>query len=245
MIDLTRKQIIVSIANVVHAWLSYLYEVSNTEHLTAESSICYPITGLLERERHIVVEMEKHHPVFDNKRVDFFWKIIEGEQVYDCYMEMKYKRENSGIGKDIVFDLFRLAMIQTDKSYKYFLLCGQEKDFKNILDDQQEKPVSEKNGKVTAVQSQSIKEQEKNETILSLKFFDEEALKDASNISSYTFKAGNTHFDAFINDTTYFPADGSIAKPKQIKIFTKLVQPYSKQLKSAVAIWEINSEITH
>ncbi len=243
MIDLTRKKIVVSIANVVHAWLSYLYEVSNTEHLTAESSICYPITGLLERDQQVEVEMKKHHPIFGNKRVDFYWKIKEGEQIYNCYMEMKYKRHNTGIGKDIIFDLFRLSMIQMEGTYKYFLLCGKEIDFKNILNNDPQ-AVEVKEGKVVAAQSQPEVDPDKNETILSLNFLDEEALKDATKIPSYTFKEGDAYFDEFIGDTTYFPVDGSIAKPKQIKINTQLVQPYSKNLKSAVAIWEITSEVT-
>jgi hypothetical protein len=38
-----------SVASVLHSWLNYLYEVSNTKHLAAESSLRFPIAALLER----------------------------------------------------------------------------------------------------------------------------------------------------------------------------------------------------
>ena len=125
-----------NVANVVHSWIGYLYEVSETKHLAAESSLRYPITGLLERKGEISnIELEKIHPYFSQKRIDFYWKMENVEN----YLEMKYVRSSYVNAQKILNDVFRLALIGNENTHKYFLVCGKIEDFQKYFQNFQNK----------------------------------------------------------------------------------------------------------
>ncbi len=118
-----------NVANVVHSWMSYLYEVSETKHLAAESSLRYPISELLERKDDIKLEMEVRHPCFKRKRIDFMWT-YKKQPSYGAYLEVKYVRDQSINTQDFFDDIFRLALIDENAHFKkYFLVCGKTIDF--------------------------------------------------------------------------------------------------------------------
>ena len=125
-----------NIANVVHSWMGYLYEVSEVKYLAAESSLKYPIVGLLERKVAITnIELEIEHPSFSQKRVDFYWE----DRYTKNYMEMKYIRDSKVDVQKILNDVFRLSLIDTEDAKRYFLVCGTYVDFQKYFQNVSQK----------------------------------------------------------------------------------------------------------
>lgn len=229
-----------NVANVVHSWMSYLYEVSKTEHLTAESSLRYPISGLLERKDDIILEMEVPHPCFVRKRIDFKW-VNKLQLENKAYLEMKYVRDQSINIQEIFDDIFRLALIDDSSSKKYLLVCGKTIDFDahfrkipiNNLSTQ--KAVDEVDG------SYVVKRNTRNSKYLFDIIF---SFNDKSKRAwgHKEISTSNTHLKAYYTD--FVSRYQNCCKegyqiPKRLKIRATLLQPIDKGLQSSVAIWEI------
>ena len=217
-----------SVANVVHSWMSYIYEVSDTKHLAAESSLRYPIVGYFERCNNIKILMEEDLPSFSGKRVDFMWT---EENKYKYYMEMKYIRDNSINVQGIYDDIFRLALIEDDNSMKYFMLCGNIDDFVAKIFKKERIPFYEEDGKIILNEHDNYTQK----ILCDILPFE---INDEFKTNTFYAKKGN-NFYSFVHNKKYYPKGKKMLAPKSIEIATKLVQPYSKGLKSAVAICEI------
>lgn len=217
--------------NVVHSWMGYLYEVSEIKDLTAESSLKYPIIGLLERKREISnIQLECLHPCFEYKRIDFYWEIGDLKN----YMEMKYIRDSNVDVQKILDDVFRLALLRGGNICKYFLVCGRVEDFQKYFqrNSGNEKPIKKEEGeKIKILQSK-----DKKDNIFD-SFF---SFNVDDNTKIIEQKENNRYFKTFKSKYVLrCRSDYSI--PDNIIIKTKLVQPIDKGLRSAVAIWEIIS----
>ena len=218
-----------SVASVLHSWLNYLYEVSNTKHLAAESSLRFPIAALLERTD-VKLTLEKEHPCFIRKRVDFYWET----RGYDIYMEAKYVRgKNQPVYQDIYNDLFRLALIGDDKIQNritYFLICGNKKDFGEYFGITNQSKAYNKNerGGIKLNSYTTTVEVNIND-ILSYNF--NEAIKELD------FSRANKFYNSFVDN--YSSDNSGSFIPQSIKIRTTLMMPYSRELESAVAIWKV------
>lgn len=222
--------IILNVANVVHSWMGYLYEVSEVKHLAAESSLKYPIVGLLERKVAITnVELEIEHPSFSQKRVDFYWEANSTKN----YMEMKYIRDVTVDIQKILNDVFRLALLDQKGANKYFLVCSKLADFKryfqNVSQESNKPIVDEISRKTKVVQCGGIKKK-----ILDQYF----SFDDRSNVKEVRINVANDkYYKKFQEDYDCCCNEGII--PNEITIKTELVQPIDKGLKSAVAVWAI------
>lgn len=218
-----------SVASVLHSWLNYLYEVSNTKHLAAESSLRFPIAALLER-KNVNLTLEKEHPFFKRKRVDFYWKT----RGFDIYMEAKYIRgKNQPVYQDVYNDLFRLALISGDKlqnKITYFLISGNIKDFGEYFGITNQSKAYNKNERgCIKLNSYTTKVEEGINDILSCNF--NEAIKELD------FSRVNKFYKSFVDD--YNSDTNASPIPQSIKIRTTLLMPYSRDLESAVAIWKV------
>lgn len=218
-----------SVASVLHSWLNYLYEVSNTKHLAAESSLRFPIAALLERTD-VKLTLEKEHPCFKGKRVDFYWET----RGYDIYMEAKYVRgKNQPMHQDVYNDLFRLALISGDKlqnKITYFLISGNIKDFGKYFGITNQSKAYNKNERgCIKLNSYTTKVEEGINDILSCNF--NEAIKELD------FSRVNKFYKSFVDD--YNSDTNASPIPQSIKIRTTLLMPYSRDLESAVAIWKV------
>ena len=218
-----------SVASVLHSWLNYLYEVSNTKHLAAESSLRFPIAGFLER-KDVKLTLEKEHPYFKRKRVDFYWET----RGFDIYMEAKYVRgKNQPVHQDVYNDLFRLALISGEKlqnKITYFLICGNIKDFGEYFGiTNQSKAYDKDEGGGIKLNSYTTKVEGDINDILSYDFND--AIKEID------FSRVNEFYKSFVDNYNSDTNDSLI--PQSIKIRTTLMMPYSRELESAVAIWKV------
>lgn len=218
-----------SVASVLHSWLNYLYEVSNTKHLAAESSLRFPIAGFLER-KDVKLTLEKEHPYFKRKRVDFYWKT----RGFDIYMEAKYVRgKNQPICQDIYNDLFRLALIDDGKhrnNITYFLICGNIKDFGKYFGiTNQSKAYFEDEGGGIKLHSYKTKVEGNINEILSCDINED--------IREFEFHKNNEFYNSFVEK--YHSDTNSSPIPQSLKIRTTLMMSYTKELESAVAIWKV------
>ena len=219
-----------NIANVVHSWMGYLYEVSEVKHLAAESSLKYPIVGLLERKVAITnIELEIEHPSFSLKRVDFYW---EGNSTKN-YMEMKYIRDSKVDIQKILNDVFRLALIDDKDAQKYFLACGRAMNFQKYFQNVSQ---NESNQKIIEIIDEVIVKQsgESNNNALDTYFcfveeLDKRIIIDVEN---------DKHYKKFKEEYEDSCKDGYMI-PDMITISIKLLQPINKGLESAVAVWKI------
>lgn len=233
-----------NVANVVHSWMSYLYEVSETKHLAAESSLRYPISGLLERKDDIKLEMEVQHPCFKRKRIDFMWT-RKKEPSDGVYLEMKYVRNQSINIQDFFDDIFRLALINENARFKkYFLVCGKTIDFevhfREILINNQ---YDDSSLVYTKKEPYKVKQR---------------TISNKEHIFDSVFTFNNDPKKQIPSKKVFNTTDGNISKyyvdfknrycelckeefqiPLQLKIKTTLLQPIDKGLQSSVAIWEI------
>lgn len=218
-----------SVASVLHSWLNYLYEVSNTKHIAAESSLRFPIAALLERTD-VKLTLEKGHPCFKRKRVDFYWET----RGFDIYMEAKYVRgKNQPVHQDIYNDLFRLALIGDDKIQNritYFLICGNIKDFGEYFGITNQSKAYNKNERGgIKLNSYTTEVEGSINDILSYNF--NEAIKELD------FSRANEFYNSFVDN--YSSDNSGSLIPQSIKIRTTLMMPYSRELESAVAIWKV------
>ena len=229
------------VANVVHSWMSYIYEVSETKHFAAESSLRYPIAGLLERKKDISLFMEEDHPIFSDARIDFMWKNDQKK----IYLELKYIRDISINVQEIFDDIFRLAFIQEGHAQAYFLMCGESANFIKRIQRRTRivnKPVVKKNGKINVEQSG------KKRAFLFRKIFSFDPCNRTNrrpgykNIKEFEFKADDNAYYKYYStfkDTYSNKCKLKMQFPDCLKIKTTLVQPINKGLRSAVAIWKI------
>ena len=220
-----------SVASVLHSWLNYLYEVSNTEHLAAESSLRFPIAALLER-KNVNLTLEKEHPCLKRKRVDFYWKT----RGFNIYMEAKYiRRKNQPVYQDIYNDLFRLALIGDDKIQNritYFLICGNKKDFDEYFGITNQSKAYDKNERGgIKLNSYTTKVEGNINDILSYNF--NEVIKELD------FSRANDFYNSFVGNYDSDTNTNASPIPQSIKIRTTLLMPYSRDLESAVAIWKV------
>lgn len=220
-----------SVASVLHSWLNYLYEVSNTKHLAAESSLRFPIAGFLER-KDVKLTLEKEHPYFKRKRVDFYWKT----RGFNIYMEAKYIRgKNQPVYQDIYNDLFRLALIGDDKIQNritYFLICGNKKDFDKYFGITNQSKAYDKNERGgIKLNSYTTKVEGNINDILSYNF--NEVIKELD------FSRANDFYNSFVGNYDSDTNTNASPIPQSIKIRTTLLMPYSRDLESAVAIWKV------
>jgi len=232
MMPMTSEFYIRNIANVVHSWMSYIYEVSDTKHFAAESSLRYPIAGLLERKKSVNLFMEDGHPMFNNARVDFKWE-EKGEIVY---LELKHVRDVSINVQEIFDDIFRLAFINDAKAHKYFLLCGESTIFEKRIRQRtiiEEQATTQDTGKV------KIKQSGGDVKYLFDNYFSFET-NEMNQIGTKVceFNCENTYYNTFKD--TYSPkCKVGMEIPSKIKVRTNLMQPIDKGLRSAVAIWKV------
>ena len=231
-----------NIANVVHSWMNYLYEVSETEHLAAESSLRYPIAGLLERKKGITLKMEEDHPCFNDARIDFTW--TDGTEV--VFLEMKYVRNEEISIQEFYDDIFRLATIPEPHSHKYFLVCGREDYFKsqferrmiNIKSFLSSKIIKQKNHILIA--QNGPKREFAFDNILS---FSIDGKTDNSEIRDCIFGARKKYYKFYqtFRNTYKNKCRNGYDIPKNLHIRTTLLQPINNGFRSSVAVWEIES----
>lgn len=235
-----------NIANVVHSWMSYIFEVSSTKHLAAESSLRYPIVGLLERRRGTNVFMEVQHPNFEKALIDFKWENEDNSST--CYLELKYVRDKSINVQDFFDDIFRLALIPEKNARKFFLLCGQSDDFKKRIQNRQLNADGEEERAVTK-EKQQVKFKQTNKNKQDKCIFDDILSFDVSGdgkvaTKEFEFMQQNDNLHGFYNkfvEAYSQKCKNDVLLPEKIKIKTTLMQPIDKCLLSAVAVWEIES----
>ena len=131
MTDATRDIDLLRITNTIHKWLVYADTVSQAD-LLAESSIRYPLSEYLERRMQCICELEKAHPIFWDRRIDFLWKDKLETQYY---MELKFVRDDT-THKDetqrIFNDIYRQSCILEEKKGRcLFVMCGEANLFKS------------------------------------------------------------------------------------------------------------------
>lgn len=219
-----------NIANVVHSWMGYLYEVSEVKHLAAESSLRYPIVGLLERKiSSDNIKLECCHPCFEQKRVDFYWE----DRYTKNYMEMKYIRDSKVDVQTILNDVFRLALIDDKAAQKYFLVCGRavnfQKYFQNVIQNESDQMVKPNN--VITVKQNG----ESNYNALDSYFCFVD--KPEKKIIKLNIK-NDKYYKKFAKEYKPCCTKGFVI-PAAITISIELLQPINKGLESAVAIWKI------
>ena len=146
------------LGEAVYSWLNYMSYVSESNVL-AESSIRYPLAEFIERRLQRPVTLEFYHPCVHqppsgHKRcIDFVFSKIKRENDNDkdnkilntldnkigeerVYIELKYISENfkNTNEKQRVFnDLVRLALVSSKTNDCYFILCGGNEDFCQII----------------------------------------------------------------------------------------------------------------
>lgn len=220
-----------NIANVVHSWMGYLYEVSEVKHLAAESSLRYPIVGLLERKDAITnIIMEIGHPCFEQKRVDFYWE----DRYTKNYMEMKYIRDSKVDVQKILNDVFRLSLIDTEDAKRYFLVCGTyvdfQKYFQNVSQNESNQNLLKDSGQIVVAQSGNCIDH-----ILERYFsFDKDKNKREVKLDT----ENDSYYKQFKEEYDSSCRKGCVI-PNKMTISTELLQSINKGLKSAVAVWEI------
>lgn len=225
-----------SISHVVHSWMSYLYEVSETPHLAAESSLRYPITGFLERQENVEIAMEAKHSFFPEAQIDFAWKLKDE----DSYMEMKYVRDQSIDVSSIFDDIFRLALIPQNhleqKQHRFFLICGKTYDFVKRVQHRMGKKAIEESSLHIEQSGENIKYVFDNILSFEIKST-QEGVKDV-NVKEFTFDTSNIYYRDFVDRYKQKCITGNVI-PETMRIRTTLLEPIDLGLKSAVAIWEI------
>lgn len=235
-----------NVADVVHSWMNYIYEVSDTEHLAAESSLRYPIAGLLERKKgEISLSMEVDHPCFDDSRIDFMWS----DKTDKVYLEMKYVNDKSIDVQDFFDDIFRLATIPEENCHRYFLVCGKIDDFRKNFERRQINPRTAyasslvKKGKSVKIKPNNSKRIFVFDDILSFDLIQAPQEKRKGNVEerTYCFSAKKKlykYYQAFKKEYTK-KYRRSYQCPRKIAIKTILLQPINKGFTSSVAVWKI------
>lgn len=236
-----------NVADVIHSWMNYIYEVSDTDHLAAESSLRYPIAGLLERKKDDVsVAMEVEHPCYKDARVDFMWK----NKTDSVFLEMKYVKEDSINVQDFFDDIFRLATIPEENCHKYFLVCGKIDDFKKNFE---RRKVSTKNAYTSVLKKKGEKVRVKQNTSTRASAFDEilsfviqpspQETIIGENIAEkmYCFSAKRKLYKYYQEFKKAYTkkCKGGYQCPRKITIKTILLQPINKGFTSSVAVWKI------
>lgn len=220
-----------NIANVVHSWMGYLYEVSEVKHLAAESSLRYPIAGLLERKKAITnIQMEIEHPGFLRKRVDFYWETESTKN----YMEMKYVSDLKVNIQKILNDVFRLALIDDEGARKYFLVCGKSVDFQKYF--QMINPNESDQKAVEISEVIKVKQSGNNHNNALGGYF---SFDNNCNNKIKTIELSNDEYYKNFKVDYLNCRKNDYEIPDKITIQTELMQSIDKGLESAVAIWKI------
>ena len=231
-----------NVANVVHSWMNYLYEVSETEQLAAESSLRYPIAGLLERKKDVTLNMEEDHPCFNDARIDFTWN--DGKET--VFLEMKFVKNEEISVQEFYDDLFRLATIPETHCHKYFLVCGREDSFKAQFERRMiniksliSSKIKKQNKRIHIVQNGS-KREFAFDNILS---FSIDGKTDYSEKRDCIFSAKKKYYKYYqvFRKTYKNKCRDGYEIPKRIHIQTTLLQHINMGFKSSVAVWEIKS----
>lgn len=132
------NELIQQLASAIHHWLCYISLCTNS-NLLAENSVRYPFAEYLERKCGAVVDLEKKHPVFPGRHIDFRFKVNKSL----LFVELKYTSKATRGRKEIqrVFnDLIRLSLALRDKPHakSYFIMCGDtvtfNTNFRRIID---------------------------------------------------------------------------------------------------------------
>ena len=235
-----------NVADVVHSWMNYIYEVSDTEHLAAESSLRYPIAGLLERKKgEISLSMEVDHPCFDDARIDFMWS----DKTDKVYLEMKYVNDKSIDVQDFFDDIFRLATIPEENCHRYFLVCGKIDDFRKNFERKQINPRTAyasslvKKGNSVKVKPNNSKRIFVFDDILSF-VLNQSPLKltqKAIGEKEYCFAVKRKLYKYYQEFKKVYNKKciNGYKCPSRITIKTILLQPINKGFTSSVAVWRI------
>lgn len=149
------RTIIDGIGDSMKHWSNYIFDVKRGEILN-EGSIKYGISEYLVssenfykgKSRTIVtgqpeikdVKFEKIHKLFKNRSVDLNFKVCEGDDKIDVYLEFKYIK-NIPLPPDererYIFDFFRLASLaksaNNEKIDCYFMLVGPPSMAKTLM----------------------------------------------------------------------------------------------------------------
>lgn len=235
-----------NVADVIHSWMNYIYEVSDTDHLAAESSLRYPIAGLLERKKDDVsVAMEVEHPCYKDARVDFVWS----NKTDTVYLEMKYVNNDTINVQDVFDDIFRLATIPGLNNHKYFLVCGKIDDFKKNFERRKVNTkiaytsVLKKQGKTIKVKQNVPTRDFAFGEILSFTIsqLPHETTPDHVQEKIYRFSAKRKLYKYYREFKKAYKkkCKEEYKCPQNITIKTDLLQPINKGFSSSVAVWRI------
>lgn len=116
------------LARSIYHWLNYVETVSKSQ-LLLESSVRYPLAEYIERQVLAEVFLEQAHPQFDGHLIDFVY--IKDKHQRNIELKFLHEYSNNTNERQRIFnDLIRLAVLK-DKGY--FILCGGQIDFNNII----------------------------------------------------------------------------------------------------------------
>ncbi len=122
-------------------WLNYISSVGR-EYIFNESSLKFPVTDHLERFFRENIRVEFEHPLLKNRKIDLYY--YDKENIIENAIEFKYVLEDStrdaGERKRIFYDLMRMYLFSDTKKRGYFLICGNETDFKTSFKNLNLKP---------------------------------------------------------------------------------------------------------
>lgn len=231
---MTTEFYIRNVADVVHSWMNYLYEVSDTKHLAAESSLRYPISGLLERKKDIDLEMEVDHPNFTDARIDFMWS----QQCGGAYLELKYIRDGSVDVQSIYDDIFRLALIKKKKYSSYLLICGESNNFDKYFKNRKvhvERPFKE--GETIKIRQTGGNMEYVFQSIFAFDMADNNLDHEIATQNFDGEKEGDYYCD--FKSRYDKKLKNNNTNPTNITIRTTLIQEINKGFKSSVALWKI------
>jgi len=122
-------------------WLNYISSVGR-EYIFNESSLKFPVTDHLERYFRENIKVEYEHPCLKNRKIDLYY--FDKENTVENAIEFKFVMEDStrdaAERKRIFNDLMRMYLFLDTNKRGYFLICGNETDFKTSFKNLNLKP---------------------------------------------------------------------------------------------------------
>lgn len=230
------NELIQQLASAIHHWLSYVSLCTNS-NLLAENSVKYPFVEYIERKNGVTVVLEKTHPDFTSRHLDFWFKVNK----CPLFVELKYTSKATRGKKEIqrVFDdLIRLSLALHDNPNArcFFIMCGEtitfKNNFKSIIDGRKYKKNIRQDGDGSTVDDTPSGPY--------AKWFgftqDEEVVIDLlGDDDSYS------HTKAFVEDYYSKDQDCSVLGFSSIKTIRVAYLPTGRQesRSQTVAIWEV------
>ncbi len=126
---------VLDMRHAIGLWMTYHSVVCASEDVLHEASIRYPLVEFLERKEQCKGLLEKKHPLFYNRPMDFRWEIND----VHYFLEAKYARMGYTNSTDEVQryfdDICRLyfCLDNPDNQVALFLICGKESDCRDCF----------------------------------------------------------------------------------------------------------------